>query len=96
MKHTLQALAAEIGRSGGKVVPVRVNVTVQEDTERMAAVAVETFGRIDGLINNAALFSALLPKRPALADRCRRVGPSDGRQRQGSISLLPRGSSRDA
>lgn len=59
-------LAAEIGTCGGKVVSVRVDVTVQEDTERMAAVALECFGRVDGLINNAALFSALLPKRSAL------------------------------
>jgi 3-oxoacyl-[acyl-carrier protein] reductase len=62
----LKALAVEIGQSGGKVAPVRVDVTSQEDTERMAAFTLESFGRIDGLINNAALFSALLPKRSSL------------------------------
>lgn len=62
----LKALAAEIEKSGGTVVPLRVDVSSQEDTERMASVAIERFGRIDGLINNAGLFSALLPKRSSL------------------------------
>ena len=60
------SLAAEIEKVGGQVIALRVDVTSQADTERMAAVALKTFGRIDGLINNAALFSALLPKRSTL------------------------------
>lgn len=62
----LEALADDLAGAGGAVRSLRVDVTSQEDTERMASFAVEQFGRIDALINNAALFSALLPKRSAL------------------------------
>ncbi|MBI2822229.1 MAG: SDR family oxidoreductase [Acidobacteria bacterium] len=62
-ESSLKALAGEIEKAGGTVVPIRVDVSSEEDTQRMARVAVESFGRVDGLINNAALFSALLPKR---------------------------------
>ena len=62
----LNAAAREIEKSGGTVAAIKVDVSSQEDTERMAGFAVEKFGRIDGLINNAGLFSALLPKRSAL------------------------------
>lgn len=62
----VKSLAAELEKAGGKVLPVRVDVSSREDTERMAAAAVQAFGRIDGLINNAGLFSALLPKRPMM------------------------------
>ena len=59
----LQALADEIGSAGGDVHPVVADVSSESDTKRLAEESVERYGRIDGLINNAALFSALLPKR---------------------------------
>ncbi|MBI4455912.1 MAG: glucose 1-dehydrogenase [Acidobacteria bacterium] len=59
----IKVLAGKIERSGGEVVAVRADVSSQQDTEQIASLAVQNFGRIDGLINNAALFSALLPKR---------------------------------
>lgn len=62
----LKSLAVEIERSGETLVTLLVDVSSQEDTERMARVAVERFGRIDGLINNAGLFSAIMPKRSSL------------------------------
>src|SRR6266436_3208929 len=52
--------AAEIARvTGAKTLGLKVDVSVESDVERMAAETVKAFGRIDILVNNAALFSAL-------------------------------------
>jgi NAD(P)-dependent dehydrogenase (short-subunit alcohol dehydrogenase family) len=46
----------EIERSGGKATALKVDVSGEEDTTRMAAETVKAFGRIDILVNNAAIF----------------------------------------
>src|SRR5439155_24362339 len=52
--------AAEIAKAtGAKTLGLKVDVSVESDVERMAAETVRAFGRIDILVNNAALFSAL-------------------------------------
>jgi NAD(P)-dependent dehydrogenase (short-subunit alcohol dehydrogenase family) len=53
--------AAEIKKAkrGNKVVFVRADVTSEKDMAKMAATALKHFGRIDALINNAGLFTAL-------------------------------------
>src|SRR3989449_9435463 len=52
--------AAEIARvTGAKTLGLKVDVSAESDVERMAAETVRAFGRIDILVNNAALFSAL-------------------------------------
>src|SRR5207247_2848609 len=52
--------AAEIAKvTGAKTLGLKVDVSVESDVERMAADTVRAFGRIDILVNNAALFSAL-------------------------------------
>lgn len=56
------ALSALIRDAGGKAFSTRTDVTDMAACERMANVAVEKFGRIDGLVNNAALFTAV-PRR---------------------------------
>src|SRR3989441_5586029 len=54
------AAAAEIAEAtGAKTLGLKVDVSVESDVERMAAETVKAFGRIDILVNNAALFSAL-------------------------------------
>ena len=58
-----EATAAEIHAAGGEAVPVATDVADEAATERMAQTAIETFGRIDGLVNNASLMS-VLPRRP--------------------------------
>lgn len=51
----IEALAAEISRAGGNAVAVGADVTKQEDMQRLADAAVEKFGRVDVLVNNAGL-----------------------------------------
>jgi NAD(P)-dependent dehydrogenase (short-subunit alcohol dehydrogenase family) len=52
--------AAEIARSAGaRTLGLQVDVSSEADTARMAAETVKTFGRIDILVNNAAIFSTL-------------------------------------
>ena len=51
-----EPVANEIRSKGGKALAIRVDVSKEEDTRRMAAEAVKAFGRIDILVNNAAIF----------------------------------------
>lgn len=51
-----EPVADEIRAKGGKALALTVDVSKEEDTHRMAAATVKAFGRIDLLINNAAIF----------------------------------------
>jgi 3-oxoacyl-[acyl-carrier protein] reductase len=51
-----RAVAEEIERLGRKALAVRTDVSMEDDTRAVAAQTVREFGRIDVLINNAALF----------------------------------------
>lgn len=49
----LEEVAARIREAGGKVLSVPTDISKREDCENLAAKAMEAFGRIDILINNA-------------------------------------------
>jgi len=49
-------VAEEIRSKGGRALSLRVDVSNEEDTNRMALETVKAFGRIDILVNNAAIF----------------------------------------
>lgn len=49
----------QINQTGGEALSVRVDVAAPESTTRMAEVVADKWGRIDGLINNAAYFTAI-------------------------------------
>ena len=49
----------DLEKAGGEVLPLKVDITSEEDTKMMAAKTIEKFGRIDILINNAAIFGGL-------------------------------------
>jgi NAD(P)-dependent dehydrogenase (short-subunit alcohol dehydrogenase family) len=51
-----EPVANEIRSNGGKALALTVDVSSEADTNRMAAEAVTAFGRIDILVNNAAIF----------------------------------------
>jgi NAD(P)-dependent dehydrogenase (short-subunit alcohol dehydrogenase family) len=63
-----EAVVKAVGTAGKDALAVLADVSQPEATERMARAAVERFGRIDGLINNAAFF-----QRPAIS--AARPGP---------------------
>jgi 3-oxoacyl-[acyl-carrier protein] reductase len=50
-----QAVAAEIERAGGKALAVTADVADADAVNKMVAAAAEKFGRIDILVNNAAV-----------------------------------------
>jgi len=54
-----EGVVEEIAAAGGKAIALKVDVSREEDTERMAVEAVQAFGRIDILINNAAIFLSI-------------------------------------
>ena len=50
----LRAVAERITSAGGKAIAVAAHTGKQEDVEALVARAVETFGKVDVLVNNAA------------------------------------------
>src|SRR5690606_21468134 len=50
----LQKVAAEIEAKGGQALAVPTDVTSQDALKALVKTSMETFGRIDALINNAA------------------------------------------
>lgn len=97
-----QEVLAQIKQAGGKPVAVRGDVSVSADVDRIVGSAMQAFGRIEILVNNAALFyrtpfEALTEedwnrfldvnlKGPFLL--CRKVGSIMLRQGQGTIVNL--------
>lgn len=51
----LETLAAEITAAGGKAIYKSLDVTSREDVQAFADTALETFGRIDVIVNNAGV-----------------------------------------
>jgi 3-oxoacyl-[acyl-carrier protein] reductase len=60
-------VVSEIEKLGGRGLALRIDVSKEEDTKRMAANAAEHFGRIDILVNNAAIFYDLAREDHTLA-----------------------------
>lgn len=54
----LQAVADEIIANGGEVLPVVSDISKPEDAERLVAAAVEKYGKVDILINNAGVLDS--------------------------------------
>ncbi len=51
----LETLAAEIAQRGGQALAVQADVARREDIDRLVRTAIDTYGRIDVLINNAGI-----------------------------------------
>lgn len=50
---TIYSVAKEVEKAGGKALPIKVDVRLEEDVQNMVSQTMEKFGRIDALINNA-------------------------------------------
>lgn len=56
--------AARLRAAGGEALGLTVDTSDAASVEAMVQAAVQQFGGLDVLVNNAALYTALLPKRP--------------------------------
>ena len=56
--ETVKAIVA----AGGKAHGISANVSVKADVQNMVSAAVEAFGGLDGLVNNAGIYSTLIPR----------------------------------
>ncbi|MBI3091977.1 MAG: 3-oxoacyl-ACP reductase FabG [Candidatus Tectomicrobia bacterium] len=54
-----QPAAEELRKSGAEVLALRTDVAKEQNTNAMAAQTIARFGRIDVLVNNAAIFATL-------------------------------------
>ena len=54
-----QAVAQELNAAGHQAIAIRTDVADPDSVEKMAAAAVARFGRIDILVNNAAIFATI-------------------------------------
>jgi citronellol/citronellal dehydrogenase len=54
---TIHTAAEEIERAGGRALPIAVDIRNEADVERAVARAIDTFGGIDILVNNASAIS---------------------------------------
>ena len=59
LDHEAEQTAGEIRDKGGSSISIKVDVSSEEETLSMAEEVVKEFGRIDILINNAAMFYGL-------------------------------------
>ena len=61
-EEAAKAVAGEIAREGGEALAAGVDVTAPEQTRAMAQSALDKFGRIDVLVNNAGLYTSIKKK----------------------------------
>jgi NAD(P)-dependent dehydrogenase (short-subunit alcohol dehydrogenase family) len=54
-----QQVVDEIKANGGEAMAIKVDVSKEEDTKTMAQKTVEKYGKIDVLLNNAAIYAGL-------------------------------------
>src|SRR6476619_1951537 len=64
----IEALAAEIAKAGCKAIAVATDVTDAAQVQRLVDAAVEQFGRIDVMLNNAGLMPHSPLERRKIAD----------------------------
>ena len=64
----IEALAKELSDAGGRALALQTDVTRAADLQRLVDAAVEKFGRIDVLVNNAGLMPSSPLERLKIAD----------------------------
>jgi NADP-dependent 3-hydroxy acid dehydrogenase YdfG len=64
----IESLAKELGDRGGKALALATDVTAHEQVKKLVDAAVETFGRVDVMINNAGLMAHSPLERLKISD----------------------------
>ena len=54
--------AAEVSKAGGEAIFVKTDVTRQDQCDDLVKAAADRFGRIDILVNNAAMYAGIVKK----------------------------------
>jgi NAD(P)-dependent dehydrogenase (short-subunit alcohol dehydrogenase family) len=54
-QEPLERVASEIQSGGGKVLPIKTDVSQREEVESLASEALRAFGKVDILVNNAGI-----------------------------------------
>lgn len=60
-REAVEEVASEITALGRQAVPLAIDVTRESDRQRLLDTALERFGRLDALVNNAAIQRVSLP-----------------------------------
>ncbi|KPI00334.1 short-chain dehydrogenase/reductase SDR [Actinobacteria bacterium OK006] len=71
--EAVEAVAASISDAGGVALAVVADVTDWDSCERLVAVAVERFGKLDGLVNNAGYLNPAIAGTETEADIRRHI-----------------------
>jgi len=57
-----ESVVREITTKGGKAVAMEVDISKQEDIKKMAEEVIQQYGRVDILVNNAAIYYGVSPR----------------------------------
>jgi 3-oxoacyl-[acyl-carrier protein] reductase len=73
-KSKVDAVAAEISAAGGSALAIQADVSVEADVQRLVEAAVKQYGRVDIVVNNAAVFEAGSVVETSLSDWNLQIG----------------------
>lgn len=88
-KERIDALVAEIAASGGSAEAVATDVTIRADVEALVGTAVERFGRVDVMINNAGVMLVSPVERLKVEDWDRMIDVNIKGVLYGIAAVLP-------
>lgn len=88
-KERIDSLVHEIAASGGSAVAVATDVTVRADVEALVGIAVERFGRVDVMINNAGVMLVSPVERLKVEDWDRMIDVNIKGVLYGIAAVLP-------
>ncbi|SNC65199.1 NADP-dependent 3-hydroxy acid dehydrogenase YdfG [Hymenobacter gelipurpurascens] len=85
----IEALAQEITQNGGQALAVETDVTNHQQVQRLVDAAVQQFGRVDVIINNAGLMPQSLLERRKIEDWDRMIDVNIKGVLYGIAAVLP-------